>query len=334
MTQDTWSIGELAAGTGLSVKTLRYYSDSGLLPVAVRSAGGHRRYGPEAWERIRLIRRLRALDTPIAAITQVVTGECTLGELVTTELEGVQERLAELRWREATLKSLDDCLGEERLRRLEILSRVQRLPEAHRTLTDHWYRELSAAMPKRRLDIMIAMLAPAPPQDPVPATALAYAELHLLISTPSFTRWTQDHEEEMRDGPAFYAEIDEAAAMTAAALAQGLPPGAGDAVDAFVSAHARARQESDTPAFRAYLHGLVSRSSGFDPRLERYWALVGTATGGRVLNMTVAHRWLTDGLSISIGGSAPGTPTGSGSGEATNGYEGAPPRRPPSPPTA
>ncbi|MFD8638418.1 hypothetical protein ACFV17_40775, partial [Streptomyces sp. NPDC059656] len=128
--------------------------------------------------------------------------------------------------------------------------------------------------------------------------------------------------------------IDEAAAMTAVALAQGLPPGAGDAVDAFVSAHARARQESDTHAFRAYLHGLVSRSSGFDPRLERYWALVGTATGGRVLNMTVAHRWLTDGLSISIAGSAPGTPTGSGSGEATNGYEGAPPRRPPSPPTA
>ncbi|MDR6981126.1 DNA-binding transcriptional MerR regulator [Streptomyces sp. 3330] len=290
------------------MKTLRYYSDSGLLPVAVRSSGGHRRYGPEAWERVRLIRRLRALGTPIATIMQVVTGECTLGELVATELEEVQERLTELRWREATLKSLDDCPGEERLRRLEILSRVQRLPEAHRTLTDHWYGELSAAMPRRRLDIMIAMLAPAPPQDPSPATALAYAELHLLISTPSFTRWTQDHDEEMRDGPAFYAEIDEAAALTAAAMAQGSAPGAGDAVDAFVSAHARARQESDTPAFRAHLHTLVSRSSGFDPRLERYWALVGTATGGRVLNMTVAHRWLTDGLSISIAGNARRTP--------------------------
>ncbi|WP_330260960.1 helix-turn-helix domain-containing protein [Streptomyces sp. NBC_00539] len=299
MTHDTWSIGELAAGTGLPVKTLRYYSDSGLLPVASRSTGGHRRYGPEAWERIQLIRRLRALDTPIATITQVVTGERTLGELVTTELEAVQERLTELRWREATLRSLEDCPSEERLRRLEILSRVQRLPEAHRRLTDHWYRQLSATMPKHRLDIMVAMLAPAPPHDPVPATALAYAELHLLTSTPGFTRWTQDHDEEMRDGPAFYAEIDEAAALTAAALAQGLPPG-GDAVNAFVSAHARARRESDTPAFRAHLHRVVSRSSGFDPRLQRYWALVSTATAGRVLNMTVAHRWLTDGLSLSI----------------------------------
>ncbi|RSS64865.1 MerR family transcriptional regulator [Streptomyces sp. WAC07061] len=304
MTQDTWSIGELAAGTGLPVKTVRYYSDSGLLPVAARSSGGHRRYGPEAWERIRLIRRLRALDTPIATITRVVTGERTLDELVSSELGAVQERLTELRWREATLKALDDCAGEERLRRLEVLSRVQNLPQARRTLTDHWYRELSAAMPARRLDIMIAMLAPDPPQDPLPATALAYAELHLLIATPGFTRWTQDHDEEMRDGPAFYAEIDEAAALTVSALARGLPPGPGPAVDAFVSAHAQARRESDTPAFRAHVHGLVARSSGFDPRLERYWSLVGTATGGRVLNMTVAHRWLTEGLELSLTGTA------------------------------
>ncbi|MFP1625467.1 hypothetical protein ACLB9X_09845 [Streptomyces sp. 5K101] len=133
------------------------------------------------------------------------------------QLEVVQERLTELRWREATLKSLDDCPSEERLRRLEILSRVQRLPQARRTLTDHWYRELPAAMPKRRLDIMIAMLSPDPPQDPDPATVLACAELHLLISTPAFTRWTQDHAEEMRDGPAFYGEIDDAAVLTAAA---------------------------------------------------------------------------------------------------------------------
>ncbi|MFG3165606.1 MerR family transcriptional regulator [Streptomyces sp. NPDC048200] len=305
MTQETWSIGELAAGTGLPVKTVRYYSDSGLLPVASRSSGGHRRYGPEAWERIRLIRRLRALDTPIATITQVVTGERTLDDLVSSELGAVQERLAQLRWREATLRALDHCAGEERLRRLEMLSRVQRLPEAQHRLTEHWYRELSAAMPRRRLDIMIAMLAPEPPQDPTPVTALAYAELHLLIATPGFTRWTQDHDEEMRDGPAFYAEIDEAATLTASALAQGLLPGAGPVVDAFVSAHARARGASDTPAFRAYLHRLVSRSSAFDPRLERYWSLVGTTTGGRVLNMTVAHRWLTEGLYLSITGTPP-----------------------------
>ncbi|WSI28322.1 MerR family DNA-binding transcriptional regulator [Streptomyces sp. NBC_01343] len=43
MTHDTWTIGELAAGTGVPVKTLRYYSDSGLLPVAGR---------PPRWPRV------------------------------------------------------------------------------------------------------------------------------------------------------------------------------------------------------------------------------------------------------------------------------------------
>ncbi|MGW2658806.1 helix-turn-helix domain-containing protein [Streptomyces sp. NPDC001478] len=306
MTHRTWSIGELAAATGIAVKTLRYYSDSGLLPVTERSSGGHRRYGPEAWERIRLIRRLRELDTPIAAITRIASGEQTLGDLVETELATVQEQLTQLRWREAALRALDDCAGGERLRRLEILARVQRLPQARRSLTDHWYRELPAEMPKRRLDLMIAMLSPEPSRAPSPASALAYAEIHVLVSTPGFTRWTGDHAEEMRDAPAFYGEIDEAAGLTAAAVRQGLRPGPGAAVDAFVSAHARARRESDTPAFRRFLHALVSRSSGFDPRLRRYWDLLGTVTGGLSLNMTAAHAWLTEGLGLSIAGTEPG----------------------------
>ncbi|MFC8537458.1 MerR family transcriptional regulator [Streptomyces sp. NPDC057249] len=300
MTHRTWSIGELAAGTGLAVKTLRYYSDSGLLPVAERSSGGHRRYGPEAWERIGLIRRLRALGTPIAAIARIASGEQAVGDLVANELAAVQEQLTQLRWREATLRALDECPDGERLRRLEILARVQRLPQARQSLTDHWYRELPAEMPKRRLDLMVAMLSPEPPADPSPAAALAYAEIHVLVATPGFTRWTGDHAEEMRDAPAFYGEIDEAAALTAAAVGARLPPGPGAAVDAFVSAHARARGESDTPAFRRQLHALVSRSSGFDPRLRRYWGLLDTVTGGRSLNMTAAHAWLTEGLGRSI----------------------------------
>jgi DNA-binding transcriptional MerR regulator len=36
------SIGELARLTGLPVKTLRYYSDIGLAPVAERSPAGYR----------------------------------------------------------------------------------------------------------------------------------------------------------------------------------------------------------------------------------------------------------------------------------------------------
>ncbi|GAA2652792.1 hypothetical protein GCM10010425_78120 [Streptomyces spororaveus] len=35
-----WSIGELAEWAGTTVKTVRFYSDRGLLPEAGRSSGG------------------------------------------------------------------------------------------------------------------------------------------------------------------------------------------------------------------------------------------------------------------------------------------------------
>ena len=54
-----YSIGDLARRTRLSVRTIRFYSDSGVLPPADRSPAGYRRYGLEALARA--FARLRAL---------------------------------------------------------------------------------------------------------------------------------------------------------------------------------------------------------------------------------------------------------------------------------
>ncbi|GGY15277.1 MerR family transcriptional regulator [Streptomyces minutiscleroticus] len=52
-------IGELAARTGASVRSLRYYEEQGLL-TSVRTAGGQRHYGEEDVERVAFVRRLYA----------------------------------------------------------------------------------------------------------------------------------------------------------------------------------------------------------------------------------------------------------------------------------
>jgi DNA-binding IclR family transcriptional regulator len=39
---DTWSVGELAAQTGLTVRTLHHYDEIGLARPTRRSAAGHR----------------------------------------------------------------------------------------------------------------------------------------------------------------------------------------------------------------------------------------------------------------------------------------------------
>ena len=61
------SIGQLARRSGVSVKTIRFYSDAGLLPPQ-RSSAGHRRYDSTDLARLTLIRNLRSLDVGLDTI--------------------------------------------------------------------------------------------------------------------------------------------------------------------------------------------------------------------------------------------------------------------------
>ncbi|GGZ58557.1 hypothetical protein GCM10010387_60560 [Streptomyces inusitatus] len=182
--QGGWSIGELAAHSRLPVKTVRYYTDIKLLPEVGRSPGGHRRYGPDALERLCLIRRLRSLGQPIATITQVLSEEVSLSELASAEQGRAEDLLFELRWRRATWQALYESAGDEQLRRLEMLARVQRPPQAHAELIRAWKRSLPRSLPGRLIDLIVSYAAPAPPRRPSPRKVLAYGELHALAARP------------------------------------------------------------------------------------------------------------------------------------------------------
>lgn len=57
----TYSIEQVAAQTGLTRRTLRYYEEVGLLPPADRTGGNYRRYSDEDIQRIEHIKKLRDL---------------------------------------------------------------------------------------------------------------------------------------------------------------------------------------------------------------------------------------------------------------------------------
>ncbi|MEU1664284.1 MerR family transcriptional regulator [Streptomyces sparsogenes] len=280
--EDTVGIGELAARTGLPVKTIRYYSDIGLLPESGRSPGGHRRYAADALPRLRLIQRLRALDTPIAAIAAVMTGERSLAELVTHELDAVQARLREATWRQGMLRTLDDCPGPERLRRLALLAGVGRPEEAHDRLVRYWRWALPADLPPRLARAVIEGAVPVPPDTPTAATVLGYAELHALATGDDRRRQPQRHQ--VGDVASFYAGVIDACALATEALATGCPARHAEALDHFVRTYARVGGHDDTPAFRAHLrarfrHG--TRPDGFTPRYWRHALAVTGATPPR-----------------------------------------------------
>ncbi|MEU6712071.1 hypothetical protein ABZ897_11400 [Nonomuraea sp. NPDC046802] len=77
----------------------------------------------------------------------------------------------------------------------------------------------------------------------------------------------------------------------------GEAPRRGPELDRFVAAHAQVRGTGDTPAFRREL--LADVDLDRDPRIRRYWRLVGEAGGERV---TIGHTlmWLTDSLERSL----------------------------------
>ena len=68
MTPRTYRIGEVASAAGVSVDTLRFYEREKLLPLAVRSSGGARRYGEGIVARVRFIKQAQAVGLTLKDI--------------------------------------------------------------------------------------------------------------------------------------------------------------------------------------------------------------------------------------------------------------------------
>ncbi len=66
-------IGALAAKTGTSTPTIRYYEEIGLLPKASRRDGGQRSYGDEDIKRLTFIRRCRDFGFSIEQVRILVS---------------------------------------------------------------------------------------------------------------------------------------------------------------------------------------------------------------------------------------------------------------------
>ncbi|MBF6356053.1 MerR family transcriptional regulator [Nocardia higoensis] len=64
-------IGELAEQAGVSVRSLRYYEEHGLL-TSTRSGGGQRIYAPGDVDRVRLLQRLYAAGLSSRTIAEVL----------------------------------------------------------------------------------------------------------------------------------------------------------------------------------------------------------------------------------------------------------------------
>ncbi|MDQ6987798.1 MAG: heavy metal-responsive transcriptional regulator, partial [Mariprofundaceae bacterium] len=65
-------IGELAKMTGVSIDTIRYYEQRGLIPTAVRSTSGYRQYSPEDVRRLKFIVQAKDLGFTLEETGQLL----------------------------------------------------------------------------------------------------------------------------------------------------------------------------------------------------------------------------------------------------------------------
>jgi len=111
----SYSIGEFSQVTGLSVKTLRFYHERGILiPSSVDEATGYRFYDTTKVEKARVIMRLRQMEFSIEDIAAVL-GECSDEADILNHLERqknvLQQRIQEDR---DIVRSLNEIIAKEK----------------------------------------------------------------------------------------------------------------------------------------------------------------------------------------------------------------------------
>jgi DNA-binding transcriptional MerR regulator len=143
-TQALWRVGELARRTGVSVRTLHWYEECGLLVPAVRSEAGHRLYDAADLAKLQRIRALVQLGFSLEEIRGVLadrgagvlaTAEQHLA-LAREELEARTQLVSKLEALVRHLQSGGDVPAELLFASLEAMAMRDRYftPEMKRTL--------------------------------------------------------------------------------------------------------------------------------------------------------------------------------------------------------
>jgi DNA-binding transcriptional MerR regulator len=168
LVSEEFSIGRLAALTGLPVKTIRFYSDAGLLPPSGRTEAGHRRYTVTDVARLQLVRTLRDLDVGLDAIGQLLAGRRELGELLAAHVAALEARDQALHRQLAVVRAAAASPTAATLRRVHVLSRLE-AAERGRLLDRFWDRVTEGLPGSDAVERLRAAGTPELPADPTPA---------------------------------------------------------------------------------------------------------------------------------------------------------------------
>ena len=295
------SIGALASRTGLPVRTIRFYSDAGVVPEADRSEAGYRLYGEDALARLGLVRTLRDLGIDLPTIRRVLEREVSVPDVAAAHAAALAAQIRVLRVQKAVLEAVarrgSDPEEMQRMHRLAQLSDDER----KRIVADFLDKAFEGLDMDPTFVAQMKSGLPELPNDPKPEQVDAWIELAELVQDETFQasirRMSEQHAAARASGEDVRPDAgwQQAAAVVTeranAALAAGLDP---------ASPEAQAIVDEVLPAFpgdhdRAALADRFA--TGSDPKAERYWQLMAIINGWPPVPTTVpAWEWFIAAL--------------------------------------
>ncbi|MDC0669694.1 helix-turn-helix domain-containing protein [Nannocystis radixulma] len=284
MVSERITIGALARRSGVPVKTLRFYSDEGLLPPAGRTSSGYRVYAEDAAVRLDLIRTLREAGLGIAAIKAIFARDMTLAEALRLRLRAIETHIVSLQHVAAALRAaLRSEPTEADIRRLCTVTRLT--TEERKAVIERFYERVSEGVPiddgwKRQ---MMAASTPRLPDEPSPEQLDAWIELAEIVQNEEFIAKMRAAAAETWNGGfdvAAHQRVSQEANATARALIdRGVAPtddAAREVVERMITGLAAAQGKTADAEFRRTWH---EKSQNHDPRASRYWELVAILKG-------------------------------------------------------
>ncbi|MFE6131601.1 MerR family transcriptional regulator [Streptomyces sp. NPDC056437] len=282
-----YSIGELARRTDLTVKTIRFYSDRGIVAPTDRSPAGYRLYNIDAVARLDLVRTLRELGLDLPTIRKVVDRELSLPEVAAAHAEALAVQIRVLRLRRAVLTAVAErgSTPEE----TQLMHRLAQLSENERRrligdFLDAVFGGLDAA--PAFAGVMRSM-TPELPDNPEAEQVQAWVELAEMSLDPDFRavvrRMAEDQAAEQARSDTVGPRRDIAAAVrdqAGPALTAGIDPASPQAdpiVAAFTAHYAHLLGCPDDVELRRRL--ATRLESVNDPRRERYLQLLAVVNG-------------------------------------------------------
>ncbi|GAB3213628.1 MerR family transcriptional regulator [Marinactinospora thermotolerans] len=302
------TIGQLSRSTGLPVKTIRYYADTGIVPPTTRTTSGYRLYNTEAAARLELVRTLRDLGIDLATIRRVLAHEADLGGVAAAHADALDAQIRLLRLRRAVLRTVAHRTPSEK--DITLMNRLARLSaEERRRIIDDYHDavfgglELDEEFVARMRSVQVDL-----PDDPTPEQIDAWVELAELVRDPDYLARVREMAraqeralaagEPLAPGRAEQEAAELVVARSRPAVEAGIDPAspAGQQIVAEVApAIARLYDQADTPRWRAELADRFAM--GADTRVERYWILLGIVNGHPPMEPTVpAWEWFIAAL--------------------------------------